>query len=393
MAGTGFLRTVNFGGFDKKDVLSYVDELNSKIYNLENELKEKNEFIQSLGETTPTFEGAERYESIITENKAKISELMGNIDTLKLEVSNLENELVEKNNEISKLKEERVMLEEKLESAKSGTSSITEASFDIGSVFIEAKHSADNIITQAKNAAKKIEEDSKSLSQQIIDEANTKAEEIINNAQVTYNKTIADANEQAAIILDGTNRTKQSIVASYELVAADIEKLANCLNDIVSNGVLKLTDAKQLIEERKGIVNAEMQASINDIEAEKKNKPINTKIVYKFEETNENVDNKIEESVQQNEEIAQESVSPEVSNETTDEFVDTSSEIVSDTFNEHLEEAPVETENKLNIDLDLLAGLTAEVESTYGSTYSSDNDTYISLTDPDENKITLLEDL
>ena len=48
------------------------------------------------------------------------------------------------------------MLEEKLESAKS-TSSITEASFDIGSVFIEAKHSADNIITQAKNAAKKIE--------------------------------------------------------------------------------------------------------------------------------------------------------------------------------------------------------------------------------------------
>ena len=38
MEGTGFLRTVSFGGFDKKDVLAYVDELNTKIYTLEAEL-------------------------------------------------------------------------------------------------------------------------------------------------------------------------------------------------------------------------------------------------------------------------------------------------------------------------------------------------------------------
>ena len=29
MDGTGFLKTVSFGGFDKKDVLAYVDELNT----------------------------------------------------------------------------------------------------------------------------------------------------------------------------------------------------------------------------------------------------------------------------------------------------------------------------------------------------------------------------
>ena len=40
MDGTGFLKTVNFGGFDKKDVLAYVDQLNTKIYTLENELEE-----------------------------------------------------------------------------------------------------------------------------------------------------------------------------------------------------------------------------------------------------------------------------------------------------------------------------------------------------------------
>ncbi len=361
MAGTGFLRTVNFGGFDKKDVLSYVDELNSKIYNLENELNEKSTLLKGMGENTQTIDGAEKYEEIIAESKAKIGELMGNCDTLKLEVSNLENELSEKDNEISRLKEERVMLEEKLESAKSETGSITEASFDIGSVFIEAKHSADRIITEAKNAAKKIEDDSRVLSQQIIDEANTRGEEIINNAQDNYNKTLADANSQATVILDGTNRTKQSIVASYELVASDIEKLANCLNDIVSNGVLKLTDAKQLIEDRKNAVNS--LASMGDIEAEKKNNPISVAEV------------KIAEPVA-------EAQVAELSVENTE---------VADENAEHADD------KKLNIDLDLLAGLTAEIESNYSNnddTYNPEEDTFVSLTEIDENKkISLLEDM
>ncbi|MBE6855353.1 MAG: hypothetical protein E7501_06875 [Ruminococcus sp.] len=37
------LRTAKVGGFVKEDVLTYVDELNSKIYGLEEELKEVRE--------------------------------------------------------------------------------------------------------------------------------------------------------------------------------------------------------------------------------------------------------------------------------------------------------------------------------------------------------------
>lgn len=135
----------------------------------------------------------------------------------------------------------------------------------------------------------------------------------------------------------------------------------------------------------------------------KKNNPINTKIVYKFDETSENVENNeiienvesniTEESAPQAEEIAQEPVVEETSIESNNDYVDTSSETVADISNESAEEAQVETEKKLNIDLDLLAGLTAEVESTYGAGYSSGSDSYISLTEPEENKITLLEDL
>ena len=49
MDGTGFLKTVNFGGFDKKDVIAYVDQLNTKIYTLENELEEKKALLENSG--------------------------------------------------------------------------------------------------------------------------------------------------------------------------------------------------------------------------------------------------------------------------------------------------------------------------------------------------------
>lgn len=39
MAERGFLKTATFGGFDKRDVLEYVDQLNQKIFNAENELE------------------------------------------------------------------------------------------------------------------------------------------------------------------------------------------------------------------------------------------------------------------------------------------------------------------------------------------------------------------
>lgn len=355
MASTGFLRTVNFGGFDKKDVLSYVDELNSKIYNLESELTEKKALLEGQ-ENVSEFDGAEKYEAIIAENKTKISEYLGNIDTMKLEISNLENELTDKNSEIDKLKDEKSSLEEKLESANSGSNSMTDASFDIGSVFIEAKQSADKIIAEAKKAAKKIEEDSNTLSQQIIDDANTRAESIVNEAQTTYNKAVADANQKVSTILEGTNKTKQIIVSDYETVAADIEKLAVCLNDIVSTGVLKMTNAKQLIEDRKNLVNSALAASRGesvdfdeDISSTQESPAKN--IVYK------STDNSFD---------SNKSGSPVAKEDTR-----TAS---NGSFNTYPNNTSASYSN-LNMDFDMLNNLTAEIETGYAQHNDSNNNT------------------
>ena len=61
--GTGFLKTVNFGGFDKKDVLAYVDELNTKIYTLQAELDEKKALLEESGSGNGVND--EKYEELI----------------------------------------------------------------------------------------------------------------------------------------------------------------------------------------------------------------------------------------------------------------------------------------------------------------------------------------
>ena len=61
MASNGYLRTVRVGGFDKQDVLAYVDDLTSKIYTLEAQVNDQNETIERLekqgGAQKQDFEG------------------------------------------------------------------------------------------------------------------------------------------------------------------------------------------------------------------------------------------------------------------------------------------------------------------------------------------------
>ncbi len=413
MAGTGFLRTVNFGGFDKKDVLAYVDELNTKIYNLENTIQEKDKQLEGkpVSSSSEYVEGKEQYEATIAANLAKISELMASVDTLNLQLSTQESELEQANSEVQKLKEEKKMLEEKVQSVQSGQPA-AESTFDIGSVFIEAKHSADRIVAEAKNAARKMEDDSRKLSQQIIDEANSRAEKIIvdaqnnsdsmiSNAKSESNSLVANANTQAHSIIAETNAKKALIVSQFNYITTDIEKLASCLNEIVSDGVLKLVDAKKIIEEANVVVKdfadgsegAGSSFSAEKAEAQKKNNvttasnAITTPSVTNVEELLSTLDNE-EETVYAN---ISESVDDSQDNGAGYFF---GSEELDDSAAE--EDRPSPSYN-FNLDMDLLAGLTAEIEAGVGTDdeQNMNTDEFFSGWDNDQKqakKISLVDD-
>ncbi|MEG0615446.1 MAG: hypothetical protein RR540_06785, partial [Oscillospiraceae bacterium] len=162
MENSGFLKSVSFGGFDKKDVLAYVDDLNTKIYTLEAEVEEKRALLGEEGAAPSNFERRDdnEYEEIIAKERTHVNELMAKIDTLNLTVQSHESALADKEAEVEKYKDKISELQEQLANAETNVVP-EENSFDIGSVFIEAKKSADKIIAEAKHAAKKMNEDAK----------------------------------------------------------------------------------------------------------------------------------------------------------------------------------------------------------------------------------------
>lgn len=276
MAGNGYLRTVNFGGFDKKDVLAYVDELNTKIYNLETQLSEKNDTIAAYeaggaGAGSGDFEGKEALEKKVEESHAKISELMASTDGLKLQLTNLENEAGEKDSQIEAMKGEIEDLKQKLADAEANAAAGggDSAAFDMGALFMEAKKSADAVVAEARKAAKKMEQEAKDLQDQILEDANAQAEKIVTSAnaeakittdnaqanaaaltaqaQADADALMRNAREQEAKITSQSKGLRDSVRTEFTELQGNISKLSTVLNDLFGDSIVKIDSAKELV--------------------------------------------------------------------------------------------------------------------------------------------------
>ena len=213
MDGTGFLKTVNFGGFDKKDVLAYVDQLNTKIYTLENELEEKKALLENSG---GNMEDKEKYEQLLASDKAKITELQTSNDSLKNQLKNCEDESAEKDKEIEELKKKLADMENELVEAKNkaaAASSAENSAMDLTNVFVEAQRTASTIVTQAKENARKMDEDAKKLANQVVDDANSKASTIVKSADEKASKILTDAEDRSAEMRTAADNMKAVVLS------------------------------------------------------------------------------------------------------------------------------------------------------------------------------------
>lgn len=244
MDNSGFLKSVSFGGFDKKDVLAYVDDLNTKIYNLESELEDAK---AKLGEGggTASVAGAEEYEQLLAKERAKANELMANNDTLKLTIQSHEDEIKAKDAEIEQLKEKISELESNAGTIQQPTTS----EFDIGSVFVEAKNAADRIIAEARNAAKKMNDDAKELAEQVVDEANGKASGIVANANSQANKIVADAENESKGIRTAADEVKKAVQSDIRDFSENVAKLNDLISGFSAESLEKLDKAKTILSD------------------------------------------------------------------------------------------------------------------------------------------------
>ncbi|MBP1560783.1 MAG: hypothetical protein J6C96_06015 [Oscillospiraceae bacterium] len=247
MDGTGFLKTVSFGGFDKKDVLAYVDELNTKIYTLEAELDEKKALLESAG---GTGDNSEKYEELLAADKAKLTELQTSNDSLKLQMKTMEDELESKNKEIEALKAQNAELEEQLQDAKNKAASGggENNALDLSNVFIEAQKTANTIVTQAKENARKMDEDAKKLANQVVDDANGKASTIVKNADEKASKILSDAEDKSSEMRAAADKIRKEITAEIAEIDENVVKLKEVLEMFSGESLAKLDDAKAQLD-------------------------------------------------------------------------------------------------------------------------------------------------
>ena len=262
MAENGFLKTVNFGGFDKKDVLAYVDQLNTKIYTLENELEEKKALLENSG---GNMEDKEKYEKLLESDKAKITELQTSNESLKNQLSNAEAEAAEKDKEIADLKKKIGDLENELIEAKNAAAAASPAessAMDLTNVFMEAQRTATTIVTTAKENARKMDEDAKKLANQVVDDANSKASTIVKTADEKATKILTDAEDKSSKMMsDAEGKTSEMRRAADNMkavVLAEISEIEGQVNSIktmleniskqsLSESIAKITETAGLL--------------------------------------------------------------------------------------------------------------------------------------------------
>ncbi|MGN1107107.1 MAG: hypothetical protein ACI4RH_10675, partial [Huintestinicola sp.] len=242
MAENGFLKTVNFGGFDKKDVLAYVDQLNTKIYTLENELEEKKALLENSG---GNMEDKEKYEKLLESDKAKITELQTSNESLKNQLSNAEAEAAEKDKEIADLKKKISDMENELIEAKNAAAAASPAessAMDLTNVFMEAQRTATTIVTAAKENARKMDEDAKKLANQVVDDANSKASTIVKTADEKAAKILTDAEDKSSKMMsDAEGKSSEMRRAADNMKAivlaeiGEIEGKVNSIKDMLEN--------------------------------------------------------------------------------------------------------------------------------------------------------------
>ncbi len=250
MDSSGFLRSVSFGGFDKKDVLAYVDDLNTKIYTLEADLDDAKKKVGSG--KGGHFEGKEEYEQLLAKERAKSSEFMAKVDTLNLTIQSNESVIVDKDKEIESLKAKI----EELENAKPAEQQQdTTASFDIGSVFIEAKKSADKIVSEARAAVKKMDADAKALAEQVIEEANAKAQSIVFEANEKAEDILRNAENKSAELERMSRDVQAKIKNTIDSMFDNINKINETISDFSRGSTISLEKAKNIITEAQNAIN------------------------------------------------------------------------------------------------------------------------------------------
>lgn len=278
MENTGLLRTTKFGGFEKSDVLNYIDRIDSEKRELELKLKE------ALENVNPVFDDGEseklRVEVAELNNKiaakdsdiqsmeqsaaeqkefyegqiAKLNEMLENsgssateTDALIEQIKMRDESIAEKDETIAELERQISQLKSDCENKDSkiiGLNSEIEelklnqgggqGAIDMGTMFAEAQKTVNKLTLEAKNNADKVVKEAEEKAESTISEAEEKAERTISDAEEKAERIISEAEEKAADTISNAEKDAAQKTADIERQSKAVSDITDSIKNLLS---------------------------------------------------------------------------------------------------------------------------------------------------------------
>ena len=177
------LRTSFFGGFDKIEVLTYIDKLRKQNRTMAQELAQHISEVSTarnlLSEQVSSFEvKITEMERHLDERGGKIRELTGMVESLRTEVSQQKLRQIEREKDLQQQKDQNRQLMVQLQNYEYKAKRYEDVSAQIGDIILDANQRAAETVAQAQEQAEQIKKSAVTASQKITAEMSLMRNEI-----------------------------------------------------------------------------------------------------------------------------------------------------------------------------------------------------------------------
>lgn len=263
MDETRFIKTVAFGGFDKTDVLNHLENLNSQVYDLKNELRDAKYLLEAYRSGSTSEKACE---TALAEERSILSKYQVANESLSTKLTAALEENSTCQNQIRSLKKEIEDLNAKLKSSNDMIIALqagTEAAA-LGNVFIEAQKASDMLVGEAKSKSAQINYDAKKAAEDTISGANKMAEQIVREAEKNAAETIAEAERKAEEMTLASDSVRSAVTKNADILAKGIGTLKYLLDDLSRTSSSALGQSEKLLADMSSALRGERNENPDD---------------------------------------------------------------------------------------------------------------------------------
>ena len=247
MAGSLFIKSTAFGGYDKPETDKVIEDLFAQVYELKNQLRDSELFAASKKGGKDNESSAADAIAASAKELAKVQAenetLSRHVEELKAESAGKDEQIADLNAQIEKLQGELKEANNRLDKVENGEATM------LSKVFIEAQKSADMVRAEADKQAEELKADSQKLSDNIITEANNKAAKIVYAAEKQAAEIEAKAYNDDEAMKAASSNLRAVMLSDIESISANVAKIKELFTALQTEGTDKLTKSEGVLKD------------------------------------------------------------------------------------------------------------------------------------------------